>query len=346
MMQALQINFWNANWLRMLRKDCSGLSFIHLGDHPLPLHSPFTITMSKVPLYIVAGFLGSGKTTLMRRLLDYTVAQGLRPGVIVNDFGAVNIDSAELRRQGLGLAELNGGCVCCSNASQLPPAVKRLIRNKSDLILVETSGLANPIELLDQVTMPWLVPDVRLASVITIVDAAGWATLGQMSDLAADQVRCADAIIVNKCDLTDPTTLSELGHALTSLNTSARQWTASQADVDVDDLLATANQPHSLPTPTAHDAHIRSLSLTTPAALDRACFEQFLTALPAGVLRAKGIIQTSDIAITSIFQYTPGQYNLYPFDTSDTELISGVIVVIGYELDEAALQSQLRACLA
>ena len=302
--------------------------------------------MNKVPLYIVAGFLGSGKTTLMRRLLDYTVAQGLRPGVIVNDFGAVNIDGAELRRQGLGLAELSGGCLCCSNASQLPPAVKRLIRNKSDLILVETSGLANPIELLDQVTMPWLVPDVQLAAVITIVDTAGWATLGEQHDLATDQVRCADALIVNKCDLTDDTTLTALRDTLTALNPSARQWPTSQADVDMADLLATTNQLHLLPTPTAHDPHIRSLSLAAPTSLDRDCFEQFLAALPAGVLRAKGIVQTSDIAITSIFQYTPGTYNLYPFDTSDTELISGVVVVIGYELDEVVLQTELRACLA
>lgn len=302
--------------------------------------------MNKVPLYIVSGFLGSGKTTLMQRLLDYAVAQGLRPGVIVNDFGAVNIDGAELRRQGLALAELSGGCVCCSNASQLPPAVKRLLRNQSDLILVETSGLANPIELLDQVTMPWLVPDVQLAAVITIVDAAGWVALGAMGDLAADQVRCADALIINKCDLSDAAALAALVDALTALNPSARQWLTSQAAVDVASLLATTNQPHPLPTPTAHDPHIRSLSLTAPAALDRTCFEQFLAALPAGVLRAKGIVQTSDFPITSIFQYTPGHYNLYPFDISDTELLSGVVVIIGQELDEAALHAALHACVA
>ncbi len=302
--------------------------------------------MPNVPLYIVAGFLGSGKTTLMRRLLDYAVATGRRPGVIVNDFGAVNIDAAQLRTQGLALAELSGGCVCCTNASQLPPAVKRLLRNQSDLILVETSGLANPIELLDQVTMPWLVPDVHLGGVITIVDAAGWAALGEQRYLAADQVHCADVLVVNKCDLTDAATIAALGNALSALNPSARQWLTSQADVDIAALLDISSQPRPPLTPTAHDPHIRSLSLTVSGALDRARFEQFLATLPSGVLRAKGIIQTSDIPITSIFQYTPGRYSLFPFDTSDTELISGVVVIIGQNLDEPAIHTALHACLA
>lgn len=297
-----------------------------------------------VPLYIISGFLGSGKTTLMRRLLEYAVAQGRRPGTIVNDFGAVNVDAAELQRRGLPLTVLTGGCVCCTNASQLPPAVKRLIRNGSDLILIETSGLANPIELLDQVTMPWLVPDVHLASVITIVDAAGWARLGDQHDLGADQVRCADALIINKCDLTAPGAVAALAAELSTLNPSARQLPTSQADVDVASLLNMAHQPRPPITPVSHDPHIRSLSLVAPHIIDRDCFNRFLASLPRGVLRAKGIIQTSDIPITSIFQYTPGEHTIYPFNTSDTELISGVVVIIGEELDEDALQAALDEC--
>ncbi len=309
--------------------------------------------VADVPLYVVAGFLGSGKTSLMQRLLDYASGAGMRPGVIVNDFGAVNIDAAQLDRKGLMLTELTGGCVCCTNASQLPPAVKRLLRNRSDLILVETSGLANPIELLDQVTMPWLLPNVILAGVITVVDALGWAMLRAQRELAVVQARCADTLIINKRDLVDPATITQLQGELTTLNPTAHQLLASHAEVDIAALLTPNPHPNPLPEGEGdaiphihHNPHIRSLSFSLPAPLDRARFEGFLAGLPVGVLRAKGIVQTSDIAITSIFQYTPGHYNLIPFDISDTELISGVAVIIGSDLDETALQAALHECLA
>lgn len=302
--------------------------------------------MSNTPIYIVAGFLGSGKTTLMQRLLDYTIAQGQRPGVIVNDFGAVNIDAAQLQRKGLAISELSGGCICCSNASQLPPAVKRLRRNGCDLILVETSGLANPIELLDQVTMPWLVTEVGLAGVITVVDVASWADLGEQHELAADQVRCADVLILNKCDLVAAPRLAAVSDEISNLNPAAQQIPTSQAQVDIATLLTDIrHQQQTYAQPAHHDPRIRSLSLVAPL-LDRDRFVSFLSSFPAGVLRAKGIVQTSDYPTTSIFQYTPGRHSLFPLDTADTELISGNVVIIGHDLDAAALQAALDACAA
>lgn len=125
-----------------------------------------------VPVYILSGFLGSGKTTLLQRLLEHWKDQGLRPAVVMNELGEVNLDGL-LVEQTVPMAELLGGCICCSIRGDLSTELTTLIKKESpDVVVIEATGAANPLEIVDGVTETSLYQKVELKSLITVVDAA------------------------------------------------------------------------------------------------------------------------------------------------------------------------------
>jgi cobalamin biosynthesis protein CobW len=192
--------------------------------------------ISKVPCSIITGFLGAGKTTLVRNVLQN--AQGRRLAVIVNEFGDVGIDGEILK--GCGdetcsedrIVELSNGCICCTVADDFVPALESLLALKDppQHILIETSGLALPKPLVQAFNWPAIASRVTVDGVITVVDGAAVAAGRFADDPAAlkaqqaedpsldhdnpleevyeDQLLCADLIVLNKSDL-----LSEEEHA-------------------------------------------------------------------------------------------------------------------------------------
>ena len=184
-----------------------------------------TIAMKKIPITIITGFLGVGKTTLVHNILGK--ANGKRIAVLVNEFGEMDVDG-ELIQSGCGeecnLIELSNGCICCTVQEEFLPAMLELIERKAEIdhIVIETSGLAMPNPLVKAVNWPDLKPHITIDAVITIVDAVGLAT-GQICDRASvqkqrladdsldhetsieelflDQLTCADLVLVSKKDL-------------------------------------------------------------------------------------------------------------------------------------------------
>jgi cobalamin biosynthesis protein CobW len=189
--------------------------------------------LSKIPATVVTGFLGSGKTTLLRNLINNT--QGLRVAVIVNEFGALDIDASTLREcaigcdeeqdSGNGIYELANGCICCTVQDEFHPLLQELIKRRDsiDHILIETSGLALPKPLVQ--AFQW--PDIRSActvdAVITVIDSPAVAAgtfaespeavdaqrqadesldhAPELRELFEDQLSAADLVILNKTDL-------------------------------------------------------------------------------------------------------------------------------------------------
>ncbi|BDD02589.1 cobalamin biosynthesis protein CobW [Aureibacter tunicatorum] len=184
--------------------------------------------MKKVPITIITGFLGVGKTTLIHNMLKN--ANGKRIAVLVNEFGEVGVDG-ELIKSGCGddecnLIELANGCICCTVQEEFLPSMIELIERKDEIdhIVIETSGLAMPKPLVRAVNWPDLKPHITIDAVITVVDAVGLAT-GEICDrekvqaqrladdsldhetpieeLFLDQLTCADLILMSKRDLVD-----------------------------------------------------------------------------------------------------------------------------------------------
>lgn len=195
----------------------------------------------KIPVTVVTGFLGSGKTTLVHHLLQNP--NGKRIAVIVNEFGETGIDgeiikaSCECPEE--DLVELSNGCLCCTVQEEFLPTMLKLMerKNQIDHIVIETSGLALPKPLVKAVNWPDLKPHLTVDSVVTVVDAVGVAT-GEICDrervkaqreaddsldhetpieeLFEDQLNCADMVLISKKDLVDAEKLAEIQQIIQS----------------------------------------------------------------------------------------------------------------------------------
>jgi len=159
---------------------------------------------SPLPVCILSGFLGAGKTTLLNRLLR--TSSGLRIGVVVNDFGSIDIDSSLVESVAEDTISLTNGCICCTMRGDFLEAVVKLVRRPEpvDLLLVETSGVSDPTSIVQTLANPKLSQTLRVDSIATVVDAAEFLSLSEAErDLAVAQVTTADIVIINKTDLVD-----------------------------------------------------------------------------------------------------------------------------------------------
>ena len=180
--------------------------------------------LSKIPVTVITGFLGSGKTTLIRHLMQNP--QGLRLAVLVNEFGAVGVDGAILKSCAdencpeENIVELANGCICCTVAEDFIPTIEALLAlpKRPDHILIETSGLALPKPLLQAFDWPAIRSLITVDGVITLADAEAVAAGRFASDVLAqavlqaehdtplgevfeDQIACADIVLLTKADL-------------------------------------------------------------------------------------------------------------------------------------------------
>lgn len=180
-----------------------------------------------IPVHLLSGFLGSGKTTLLGRLLDYYKAQGKKPAVIMNELGDINLDG-QLLGDEVPMAEMLSGCICCTMRGDLGMEISTLIsEHRPDVIFIESTGAANPMETLDGVTEAAMYKAIDLRSVITVVDGPELLERsrdgkGRTFKLMQEQIRCATILLLNKADKLEPDQLVEAQQQLRELNAHAR----------------------------------------------------------------------------------------------------------------------------
>ncbi|ANF96596.1 CobW family GTP-binding protein [Paenibacillus bovis] len=189
------------------------------------------------PVYILSGFLGSGKTTLLQQMLQSWRDEGKTPAVIMNEIGDVNLDGMMLD-QDVAMAELLSGCICCSNRVDLGLELYNLMQNEQpDMIVIEASGVANPIEILDAVTEIALYNPLELRNLITVVDTAHLWQLykeqqGKTYRLMQEQIRSASLLVLNKSDLVSPEQLEQVQSIVRGWNAYAPVHIAVRCNVD------------------------------------------------------------------------------------------------------------------
>ncbi|GAA1203869.1 GTPase, G3E family [Prauserella alba] len=314
----------------------------------------------RVPVVILAGFLGAGKTTLLNHLL--AGARGTRIGVVVNDFGSVNVDALSVAGQVDSMVSLENGCLCCAvDASGLDRMLSVLTDPAAelDLVVVEASGLAEPRSLV-RLVLASEDPYVEYGGLVELVDAAEFPALRERHPELADQVAMADLVVLNKVDraadgvadlvreLAGPAPVlpAEFGRIDPELlfdrvtaapDDGPRQLTFDDlrlAEADTDD-----HDDHS-----AHAHAVYDTVTVETGPLHPRRFAAFLETRPAGLYRMKGTVTVG----------VPGRRDAYDVHTVGAYVRAervappgdqgSRLVLIGAGVDAATLRAELEAC--
>ncbi len=246
-----------------------------------------------MPVTLLGGYLGAGKTTAINELLRRTD----RPiAVLVNDVGAVNVDAKLLRRRNRNTIEFTDGCVCCSLSDGLGRAFDELRAQEQppDHVVLELSGVAEPARVV-----PWTASaGFRLDGVVVLVDAEQFADLvahDVIGHLLRTQVVAADLLVLTKLDLASTAQIEQTRRLLSTL---ASQTPVIDSDNEAAGTILSlgARRPTGVPPappPTLFDIH-RTEIVPLPRSATMAELEDLLDTLPEDTLRAKGIAETSD----------------------------------------------------
>jgi G3E family GTPase len=305
----------------------------------------------RVPIYVIGGFLGSGKTTLLRRLIRHTVVGGVRPSVLVNDLPHTRMDEGlqvdHAIDQAFDLRSLNQSCICCDWSGELAEQVALLVRTSEGPIFVEATGLASMERIAHAVSTAVASGGGggRLAAVIAVVDAALLGSDDADGSAFAD-LGVADVVVLNKVDGVAPSVVATAESRVRNRRPSARIVRGSVTNVA--SLLIDVRRPEvdeEAGPPLVSDPSRGHLSVTVkllgPVAIDRlaAVFAKY----QPGLVRAKGIVRSTDRWGYQELQWVPGALALSPGRKAKGTTCD--LVVVGRGVDWDSFATDLDSCV-
>jgi len=299
-----------------------------------------------LPLTILTGFLGTGKTTLVNRLLEH--AEGRRILVLVNDFGAINIDEKLIADRTAGTLTLSNGCACCSLAGDLARKLRDITSGevRPDVIVLEASGLSDPHGLAQVAATN---AQIRIDGIVTVLDAE--AVRAQYdapatAELVRQQLAGADLLVLNKLDLLAPAQQQATRDWLDGIVQGRPVVPAVRADVPTSLLLDIGRtEPVAPAGPADHLQYFESVSVQCTGRLDRARVRTLLTDLHPSVVRVKGLLALADDAQKqTVFQRVGKRWSFERGAPVQVTVSSLVVIAARGALSQQTLQLQLEAC--
>ncbi|MEZ5822342.1 MAG: GTP-binding protein [Xanthobacteraceae bacterium] len=269
-----------------------------------------------VPILLVTGFLGAGKTTVVNHLLAH--AQGRRIAAVVNDFGAINIDAELIAGASDGVVSLANGCICCTLEGDLLRTLATLLRRdpKPEFIVIETSGIADPADIVRNLMDPVIWQEAPLETVLCVVDATMPAE--KLNDaLVRSQLRAADVVALSKTDLVSEANLAQLRDAVRAIHPAAVLVDARNGEVpaallfpvDVDRMPA----PRDVGPRRPAVERFETLSWTSERPVSLPKLQQAIGRLAPKLARAKGLFETVEQpGRLMVFQLAGGRATLAP----------------------------------
>jgi G3E family GTPase len=311
-----------------------------------------------VPFYMLCGSLGAGKTTLLMRLLEHWKKEGRRVGVLMNEAGEISIDGPRAGTLAEQVMNLAGGCICCDTKEDLSWGIAQLVHDaKSDVLILECSGLADPIEVIDAVTDLYTARLASLQRVIALLQPVAADGSHSSAYVTTQAVRCADELILNKRDLYVPGHWEGFKESILRQNPYARLWETSHARVDPAVLLTPTDrtraasmtnvvfgEPRSSVARAHASYHPIATAVRLPGALNRRSFLAWIKTLPAELERAKGFFRFANEPALQEFQYAPpGRAAITPVTLLDEPEPAIVLIGRGYDVERSI--AELLACV-
>ncbi|MCL2444766.1 GTP-binding protein [Candidatus Saccharibacteria bacterium] len=300
----------------------------------------------KIPVLCITGFLGAGKTTTINNLL--ADSQGTKVGIIMNDFGAINIDALLVAHQTDELIELASGCICClmdENSLDEPLALLAHENSQLDVIIIEASGLAEPRDLAHKV----VTTDNKFTTyggLVYLVDALNFpSTFQKHQAQITASLKSSDLIIVNKSK--NPTNIINQIKSITDTPI------ISTPDATINPKLLFDLRPNRTkqlalsavlePTPHLHD-NFTSASFTEKFSIDPVAFTKFIRTLPPEIYRAKGIVYfgLKGYEQKFLFQKVGSRYELTHHEWLDSEKPITKLVFLGPEINKDQLKQSFH----
>lgn len=302
----------------------------------------------RIPVSVIGGFLGAGKTTLVNHL----VSSGHRKfGVIVNEFGEAGIDGSLIENVDTdGIAELSNGCLCCVGREDLVSALFKIIsrKDKPEYILIELSGLADPVPVAQTVMDPFARTKFELDGIIGVADARNLEQTLRDGPEGAVQLAYASTVVLNKTDLATPDTVAEAGRLIQQINPLAQIYQTAHARVSPDKLLGLRAfdldwkpQGHQH----QHMPNLQTFTLTTDRLLERQKVNEFidryLISRPDAVFRAKGFLSVKGFNQQVLYHSVREIFSLE--QSKEPARAPSRLVVIGRNLNQFEYEEAFRA---
>jgi G3E family GTPase len=285
-----------------------------------------------VPILLVTGFLGAGKTTVVNHLLAQ--AEGRRIAAVVNDFGAINIDAELIAGASDGVVSLANGCICCSLEGDLLRTLATLLRRdpQPEVIVIETSGVADPADIVRNLMDPVIFREAPLETVVCVVDATMPAA--KLHDaLLRSQLRAADIVALSKVDLVDAETRAKLRDAVRAVRPAAVVVDAPHGEVPTALLFpAEPDRAPALREPGPRrpaEERFETLSWTSDHQVSLPKLQAAIGRLAPKLARAKGLFETMEQpGRLTVFQLAGGRATLAPGGTPPAGVPRARIVFI------------------
>ncbi|MFJ5770261.1 CobW family GTP-binding protein [Psychrobacillus sp. NPDC093180] len=317
---------------------------------------------TKIPVYILSGFLGSGKTTVLLNMLEHCKNNGQQPGIILNELGQENVEGHLFEDR--KVVELLNGCICCTIQDDLKETMNDLVaemdNNPLDVLFIEGTGVANPLEIQEVLLTDPYVEQFEIMSIITVLDASHFreyqsifASSSEVRKLVKEQIISGSLLLLNKTDLIGPAELQKVIRKIRQMGGDESNIIQCQFGQVAHNILFEKRfqsfmmNPQNTHIVQEHGHHhhslIQAIKLEDVPPFPMKSYEKWFKGLPNNVLRAKGYIEIEQTNELVNFQYASNKVTFTRLPASTPK--KSIIILIGTDLNNEAISEHCKHLL-